>query len=235
MDLGAGIKTLLILTMKNQLITGIRFISLPAMLGLITILPAGTFNYWELYVYIGTILVTMIYALKFFLKNDIQFLERRMRMKEKQKHQSSIQTLFSVFVLSGFIVCGLDKRFEWSDIPAYVVLIADVIVLFGYLIIITVFRQNSYASRTVEIDNNQPVISNGLYSIVRHPMYIGVLIMFTLTPIALGSYWGLIPMSVVPVALILRIINEEKFLIENLSGYIDYCQKTRYRLIPFLW
>ena len=213
----------------------IRFISLPVLLGVITILPAGTFNYWELYVYIGTILVTMLYALWFFLKNDVQFLESRMRMKEKEKHQSFIQTLFSVFVLSGFILCGLDKRFEWSVIPAYLVLLADMVVFFGYIIIITVFKQNSYASRTVEIENDQPVISNGLYSIVRHPMYIGVLIMFTLTPLALGSYWGLIPMSVVPVALILRIINEEKFLIENLPGYSDYCQKIRYRLIPFLW
>jgi len=105
----------------------------------------------------------------------------------------------------------------------------------GYLIIFVVFKQNSYASRIVEIDKNQKVISTGLYRIVRHPMYLGVLLMFIPTPVALGSYWGLIPMATIPLALVFRILNEEKVLCEGLSGYKEYCQETKYRLIPYVW
>ena len=114
-------------------------------------------------------------------------------------------------------------------------ILADIIILLGYLIIFIVFRQNSYASRIIEVDEEQKVISTGLYGIVSHPMYVGVLIMYIPTPIALGSYWGLIPFALLPPSLALRILNEEKVLSENLKGYREYCQKTRYRLIPFIW
>jgi protein-S-isoprenylcysteine O-methyltransferase Ste14 len=102
-------------------------------------------------------------------------------------------------------------------------------------LIFIVFKQNSYASRIVEVEKNQKVISTGLYGIVRHPMYIGVLIMYIPTPVALGSYWGIIPMLTIPIALVLRILNEEKVLSKELPGYIEYCQKTKYRLLPFIW
>ncbi len=98
-----------------------------------------------------------------------------------------------------------------------------------------VFRQNSYASRIVEVEQSQKVISTGLYSIVRHPMYLGVLIMYLPTPLALGSYWGLIPMAFLPLSLIYRILNEEKVLRESLAGYKEYCEKTKFRLIPYIW
>ena len=112
---------------------------------------------------------------------------------------------------------------------------ADIVILLGYLIIFFVFKQNSYASRIVEVEENQKIISTGLYGIVRHPMYVGVMIMIIPTPVALGSYWGLIPMAAIPLAIIFRILNEEKVLCSELPGYKDYCQKTRYRLIPFIW
>jgi len=213
----------------------IRFSLLPVFLGLLTLLPAGTFNYWQVYVYITVLVIPMIFVLLYFLKNDPQFLERRTRAKEREKAQIIIQITFSFIFLSGFIVPGLDQRLGWSNIPFSIVLLADVVILLGYLIIFTVFKQNSYASRVVEVDNNQKVISTGLYSIVRHPMYVGVLIMFIPTPIALGSYWGLIPMALIPFAIVLRILNEEAVLIRELPGYKEYCQKTKYRLIPFIW
>jgi len=129
------------------------------------------------------------------------------------------------------------KREFW--IPAGMVLMLGLqvaaLILLGYLIIFFVFRQNSYASRVIEVDEEQEVISTGLYGIVRHPMYVGVLIMYIPTPVALGSYWGLIPFALLPLSLSLRILNEEKVLKENLKGYKEYCEKTRYRLIPFLW
>jgi protein-S-isoprenylcysteine O-methyltransferase Ste14 len=212
-----------------------RFSFVPIFIGLFTLLPAGTLNFWQVYAYFGVILVPMLFVLRYFLKNDPRFLERRSKMAEKVKEQKLIQWLnLPVFILS-FIIPGLDRRFGWSEIPLEVIIAADAVVLGGYLLIFVVFRQNSYASRIVEIDKEQKVITTGLYSVVRHPMYLGVLIMYLPTPLALGSYWGLIPMAMLPVALVFRIINEEKVLSENLAGYKDYCLKTRYRLLPYLW
>ena len=111
--------------------------------------------------------------------------------------------------MAAFIIPGLDRRFGWSDVPVEIIIITNIVILGGYLIIFNVFRQNSYASRIVETDKEQKVITTGLYSTVRHPMYIGVLIMYMPTPLALGSYWGLIPMALLPVALVLRILNED--------------------------
>jgi len=222
---------------RNTLIKKIliRFSFLPLVLILLILLPAGTFNYWQVYVYCGILIVPMIFVLFYFLKSDPKFLERRTKAKEKEKQQIHIAILSTLIFLAGFIIPGLDHRFEWSDVPMNIVFLADLIILLGYLIIFFVFRQNSYASRIIEVDEEQKVISTGLYGIVRHPMYVGVLIMYIPTPLALGSYWGLIPFALLPLSLALRILNEEKVLTESLSGYKEYCQKIRYRLIPFIW
>ena len=212
-----------------------RFSLVPIVLGLLILVPAGTFNFWQVYVYLAVLVIPMIFVLFYFLKNDPLFLERRTRAKEKEKAQKIIQIVFSVIFLSGFVIPGLDKRFGWSDIPINFVLITDIIILLGYLLIFFVFRQNSYASRVVEVDKSQKVITTGLYRIVRHPMYLGVLIMYIPTPVALGSYWGLIPMATIPLAIVFRILNEEKVLSNDLPGYKEYCQKTRHRLIPLIW
>jgi protein-S-isoprenylcysteine O-methyltransferase Ste14 len=213
----------------------VRLAMLPLVLFLLVIVPAGTFNFWEAYVYFGILLIPMIYILFFFLRNDPVFLERRTRLKEKEKEQKIILVVFNLVFIAGFVIPGLDKRFGWSDVPTGIVLITDLIIFLGYMLIFDVFRQNSHASRIVEVESGQKVITTGLYSIVRHPMYLGILIMYIPTPVALGSYWGLIPMSGSILGLILRIANEEKVLRQNLEGYIEYCQRTRYRLIPFLW
>jgi len=212
-----------------------RFSLVPIVLLLLILIPAGTLIYWQVYLYITILVVPMIFVLFYFLKNDPLFLERRTKAKEKEKEQIIIQIVFSFIFLSGFVIPGFDKRFGWSDVPIYIVIIADIVILLGYLLIFFVFKQNSYASRIVEVEKNQKVISTGLYGFVRHPMYIGVIIMFVPTPIALGSYWGLIPMSTILVALVFRITNEEKVLSKDLPGYKDYCQKTRYRMIPYVW
>ncbi|MCK4662369.1 MAG: isoprenylcysteine carboxylmethyltransferase family protein [Bacteroidales bacterium] len=213
----------------------IRFSFFPISLGLLILLPAGTFDYWQVYVYFGILVVPMTFVVFYFLKIDPKFLERRTRAKEKEKQQILISILSTLVFLAGFIIPGLDHRFIWSNVPIYITISADIVILLGYLIIFFVFKQNSYASNIIEVNENQKIISNGFYGIVRHPMYIGVLIMFIPTPIALGSYWGLIPFALLPVSLALRILNEEKVLSNNLNGYKEYCQKTRYRLIPFIW
>ena len=213
----------------------IRFSLIQLFLGLIILLPAWTLKFWQAYTYLVVLVVPMIFALLYFLKKDPKFLERRTRAKEKEKQQKLLSILSTAIFLAGFIIPGLDHRFAWSDVPTYIVITADIMVLLGYLIILFVFKQNSYASLIIEVNENQKVISTGLYGVVRHPMYLGVLIMFLPTPIALGSYWALIPFAVLPVLLILRILNEEKVLSNNLQGYKEYCQKTRFRLIPYIW
>lgn len=213
----------------------IRFSLIPVFIGLLILLPAGTLNYWQVYLYLVVILIPMLFVLFYFYRNNLRFLERRMRTKEKEKQQKRIQFIFSLCFFSGYIISGIDKRFGWSDIPTGTVIIADIFVLLGYIMVFFVFKQNSYASRVVEVEKDQKVISTGLYSYVRHPMYTGVIIMFIPTSIALGSYWGLVSMATIPVALIIRLMNEEKVLCENLPGYKDYCQKTKYRLFPYIW
>lgn len=222
---------------KRQLIRKIltRFAGLPLVLALIVLLPAGTFNYWEFYVYLAILVIPMIFVLFYFLNRDPRFLERRTRAREKEKTQVVVQIFFSIFFLGGYVLSGFDKRFGWSQVPVYIVLLADLVILLGYLIIFRVFRENSYASRIVEVEDHQELITTGLYSLVRHPMYVGVLIMYVPTPIALGSWLGLIPMMMIPLALVLRIRNEEAVLKRQFPEYSDYCRKTPYRLIPGLW
>lgn len=202
---------------------------------LLLILPAGTLNYWQVYVYFGILLSIMIIVLPYFLKNDPKFLQRRLQFVEKDKQQKIMQFIVLIFYFAVFPLCALDIRFGWSNVPIYQVIIADVLVLISYILILTVFKQNSYASRIVEVDQHQTVISTGLYSIVRHPMYLGVLIMYMVTPIALGSYWGILPILILPFYLVFRILNEEKLLRKELPEYSEYCQKVRYHLIPFIW
>lgn len=213
----------------------IRFSFVPLFIGLCTLLPAGTFRYWQVYLYFSVLVVPMVFVLFYFLKRDPRFLERRTKGTEKVKEQKLIQLINLPIFMSAFIVPGLDRRFGWSDIRPEIIIATNVVILAGYLLIFLVFRQNSYASRIIEIDREQKVISTGLYSIVRHPMYLGVMIMYIPTPLALGSYWGLIPMATLPVALAFRILSEEKVLCENLEGYKEYCLKTKYRLIPYIW
>jgi protein-S-isoprenylcysteine O-methyltransferase Ste14 len=213
----------------------VRFSLVPIVLMLLILIPAGTLLYWQFYLYILVLVLPMSFVLFYFLKNDPKFLERRTRTQEKEKAQKINQIVFLLIFFAGFIISGLDKRFGWSEVPVWIVIITDFVIVGGYLIIFTVFKQNSYASRIVEVENDQKVISTGLYSIVRHPMYIGVLIMYMPTPLALGSYWGLIPMAAIPIALVIRIINEESVLKRELQGYDEYCQKTKFRLIPYIW
>ncbi|MBN1501262.1 MAG: isoprenylcysteine carboxylmethyltransferase family protein [Spirochaetes bacterium] len=212
-----------------------RIVFLVVLIGLFTLPPAGTFDFWQLYVYLLFMIIPLMTALVYFIVNDPRLLMRRMHTREKEKEQKAIQLTFTLFFLSAFVVSGLDRRFGWSDVPSAAVLAADFLGLMGYTLIFFVLKQNSYASRVVEVDKGQHVISDGLYGVIRHPMYAGVIIMWIPIPVALGSLPGLIPMASVPVLFILRILNEESVMKRELPGYEDYCVKTKYRLIPFVW
>ncbi len=197
--------------------------------------PARTLRYWEAWIYIGIIFSCASLVVIYFLRHDPGFLERRLRTKEKVKEQKIIIRLAWLLFIPTFLIPGFDRYYGWSDVPLYLVIIGDVMVLTGYLIVFRVFRENSYASRVIEVNEGQKVITTGPYSAVRHPMYTGNLLMYLFTPIALGSYWALTGSVVITVVILFRIFSEEKFLIDNLYGYKEYIQKTRYRLLPYIW
>lgn len=209
-------------------------LSIPV-LGLVFFLPAGTLRYWQAWMYMSTLFTPMFVVLAYLLKNDPELLERRMRTKEKESRQNLIIKLSYPVFLIAFLMPGFDQRFSWSNMPAIVAILADVVVFSGYMIFFAVLRENSYASRVVEVAEEQKVISTGPYALVRHPMYLAVLLMYGCSPLALGSYWALIPISGIIPVLVARIKNEEEVLLRDLPGYAAYQQKTRFRMIPGIW
>ena len=208
------------------------------LLGILLFLPAWSLYYWHGWVYLLILLVWIIFAIQYFLKRDPKLLERRLRRgptAEKEMSQKIIQLLASIFAFSIFVIAGMDFRSGWSEVPMFLVIAACLLVILSFRIIFLVFRENSYASSIIEIDSEQKVISSGPYSIVRHPMYSGSVLLYLVTPIALGSFAALPLALAVLVMIILRLLNEEKFLSGKLKDYKEYCSTVRYRLIPHVW
>ncbi len=213
----------------------VRFGTGVVVMGLVFFVSAGTFLYWHAWLYMGILFIPMFFVFVYLLRNDPALLERRMHMREKESSQKLSMKVSIFFYALAFVMPGLDFRFHWSSVPIAVVMIADIMVFLGYVVFFIVLRENSYASRIVEVEENQKVISTGPYAIMRHPMYFGVLIMFLFSPVALGSFWALIAMLPVAFLIIHRIKDEERLLSKELSGYEAYRQKVRYRLIPMVW
>ena len=213
----------------------IRFLSALFIIGCILFIPAGTFKYWNGWLFIASIFIPMIVVLIYLLIKDPELLEKRFKTKEKEKEQKFIQKVGIVPTLIGFMLPGFDYRFNWSNVPTWLVIIATILVVSGYILFIIVMRQNSYASRVIEIQQNQKVIDYGLYSKVRHPMYVAAIIIMLSSPLVLGSYYALIPMALYPLIIIFRIKNEEEVLKKGLAGYEEYLKKVKYRLIPLIW
>jgi len=202
---------------------------------LLFFLPAGTWMYWQAWVYMAVLLIPMCVVLIYLLKNDPELLERRMRMREERREQKLIIKISYIFFLLAFLLPGFDVRFGWSNMPVWAVITADVFVFLGYVIFFRVMQVNSYASRVIEVASGQKVIDTDLYAVVRHPMYLGAILLYVASPLALGSYWAAIPAVLIIPLLAARILDEESALEKDLPGYLEYRQKTRYRLIPFVW
>ncbi|MFH1106675.1 MAG: isoprenylcysteine carboxylmethyltransferase family protein [Candidatus Micrarchaeota archaeon] len=213
----------------------VRFGLAPFALGALFFIPAGSLCYWQAWLYMAVLLVPMAFVVAYFLKRDPMLLERRLRMKEKVTEQETLVKFSYLWFVAAFIVPGLDYRFGLSQVPVEVVLLSNLLVLIGYFMFFLVMKENSFLSRIVEVQKGQKVISTGPYAVVRHPMYTAVLIIYGLSPLALGSYWGFLAVLPLMGVLYFRTLNEEKVLLRGLKGYKEYCRKVRWRMVPFVW
>lgn len=213
----------------------VKYIMGLVMVGLLLFLPAGTFDYWNAWLFIGLLFIPMLLLGVVLAVKSPDLLEKRLNSKEKESEQSVVVILSLIMFLGGFIVSALDFRFGWSKMPTVVVIVAATILLISYGLYAEVMRENAYLSRTVEIQEEQKVVDTGLYGIVRHPMYSVTTLLFLSIPLVLGSWIGFIIFLVYPLILVKRIKNEEKVLEEGLQGYKEYKEKVSCRMIPFVW
>ncbi len=198
-------------------------------------IPAGTINYWNAWLFMASLFVPVLFVTAYLIKKDPELLAKRMNAKEKEKEQKLIIKLSVIPFVFAFLIPGFDYRYQWSAVPLWLVIISVFVMLTGYGMFFVVMKQNSYASRIIEIQENQKVIDFGLYSFVRHPMYLSNILMYVSVPFVLGSFYAIIPMLMFTFVFYFRIQNEEKILKEGLEGYSDYMKRVKYRLIPFVW
>jgi protein-S-isoprenylcysteine O-methyltransferase Ste14 len=207
-------------------------------LGVLLFLPAWTLAYWQAWIFIVVFMAAVSVIGVYLTLKDPALLERRKKVAPNQEQSTAQNIIISIAVLSTLsllVFCAFDHRFGWSPVPPAISVLGDVLVALGLLINLVVFRENSYGGSSIQTFEGQKVISTGLYARVRHPMYVGVLIMVAGIPLALGSWWGLLILALTIPVLVLRILDEEKLLEKDLTGYKEYEQKVRYRLVPYLW
>jgi protein-S-isoprenylcysteine O-methyltransferase Ste14 len=216
----------------------LSLVLLAAVMGLLLFIPAGTIHYWQAWLYLSVFMGASLLITLYLMKKDPALLRRRMRggpAAEKRKKQKLIMLCTSICFIALLVVPALDHRFQWSAMPLSFVIAGDVLVLAGFFFIFLVYRENPFTSATIEVVEEQKVISTGPYAIVRHPMYASALLYLAGTPFALGSFWGLAPCVAMTPFLIWRLYDEESLLARNLAGYTEYRKKVRRRLIPFIW
>ena len=213
----------------------IKFILGVVLVGALLFLPAGTFDYWQAWLLIAILFVPMLFAGVVMMLKNPGLLQKRLNAKEAEAEQRQVVALSGAMFLAAFIVAGLSVRFGWPLLPGWVSWAAAVVFLLAYILYAEVLRENTYLSRTIEVQEHQQVIDTGLYGIVRHPMYMATLFLFLSMPLVLGSVFSfLILLAYIPI-IIKRINNEEKVLEQGLRGYLAYEKKVRHRIIPYLW
>ncbi len=223
------------MTLKLFIQAIVKFFSGAVLVGLLVFLPAGTLNYFNGWLFMGILFVPMFLAGVVMMVKNPSLLKSRLNAKEEEKEQSLVVKLSGLMFLAGFIVAGLDFRFGWSNLPKAVIIAFAVLFLVAYALYAEVLRENTYLSRTIEVQQGQKVIDTGLYGIVRHPMYSVTLLLFLSMPLVLGSVYSFTIFLAYPFIIAKRIRNEEAFLERELEGYREYKNKVKYRLIPFIW
>lgn len=216
----------------------LALVVLAVVMGLLLFLPAGTIRYWQAWVYLSIFTVASVLTTLYLMRKDPALLERRMRggpTAEKRPSQKFIMLCTSIGFIALLVVPAFDHRLGWSTVPLGGVVAGDMLVAIGFYLISIVYRENTYTSATIEVAENQTVISSGPYAVVRHPMYASASLYLLGTPLALGSYWGLVPFAMTMPFLIWRLVDEERFLATKLPGYTEYQRRVRRRLVPFIW
>ena len=202
---------------------------------LLIFIPAGNLNFWNGWLFLGILFIPMFLAGIVLMFKNPELLKKRLDAKEKETEQKHVILLSGIMFLTGFIIAGLNYRFNWIKIPSVIVIISSVLFMIAYILYAEVLRENTYLSRTIEVQENQKVIDKGLYGIVRHPMYAVTVLLFLAIPLVLGSVISFIIFLMYPFIIAKRIKNEEKVLEKDLKGYTEYKKKVKYKLIPFIW
>ena len=213
----------------------LKMLSGMLIVALVLFLPAGSWNYFNGWLFCGLLFLPMLVLGALLLWKAPALLEKRLNTKEQEKPQMAVVAVSSLLFLAAFVAAGLDFRFGWTHVPIWLVCLAAVLQLAAYGLYAEVMRENAWLSRTVEVQENQKVIDTGLYSIVRHPMYTSTILLFLAMPLVLGSWVSFAIMLLFPVVIVFRICNEEKVLEAGLAGYREYKQRVQYRLLPFIW
>ena len=221
---------------KKLLVSAIsKFLLGAVLVGVFVFLPAGTLSYFQGWLFIGILFVPMFAAGIVMMFKNPELLQKRLKAKEKEKEQDLVVKLSGLMFLVGFVMAGLNYRFDWYVLPKGVSIGAAVMFIVAYALYAEVLRENTYLSRTIEVQENQKVVDTGLYGIVRHPMYAVTLLLFLAMPLVLGSLISFVIFLVYPLLIAKRIRNEEEVLERELVGYKEYKNKVRYRMIPFIW
>ena len=223
------------MTLKLFISAITKFILGIGLVGLLIFLPAGSLSFFNGWLLMGILFIPMFFAGIVMMFKNPDLLKSRLNAKEKRGEQSLVVKLSGLMFVAGFIVAGLGFRFGWYTLPKGVSIGAAVAFLIAYILYAEVLRENTYLSRTIEVQENQKVIDTGLYGIVRHPMYSVTLLLFLSMPLVLGSVYSFLIFLAYPFIIAKRIKDEEKFLEKELDGYVQYKQKVKYRLIPFVW
>ena len=221
--------------MKLILKAGLRYTLALAVVAAMLFGSAGTFDYWNAWLFLAVLFIPMLFVLVFLYIKDPQLLEKRMHTREREKVQKAYVVISVLLFVVTYLLPGFDHRYRWSNVPLWLVAVSAVLMLAGYTLFFLVMRQNSYASRVIEIQQGQKVIDTGLYAVVRHPMYSAATLLYVSSTLVLGSFYALIPVVFIPGILVIRLLNEEKVLKRDLPGYTEYMAKVRYRLIPYIW
>lgn len=213
----------------------IRFIAGIVIVAAMLFWPAGSWDYWNAWLLMGVLFTPILVLGTVMLIHSPALLRKRLEGKEKEREQRWVVALSGVMFVASFVVAGFNFKFAWTTLPEWITWVGVAIFLLSYVLYAEVMRENAYLSRTIEIQQGQQVVDTGLYGIVRHPMYSVTLLLFLSMPIVLGSVWAFLIFLVYPFIIAARLLDEEKFLEEELEGYREYKQKVKYRLIPFIW
>lgn len=213
----------------------VKFISGVLTIGILLFLPAGTLKYWNAWLLMGLLFIPMFIAGIILLIKNPELLKKRLNAKEKEAEQKQVVVLSGIMFIFGFITAGINYKYNWTTLPNIIIIISSLLFILSYILYAEVLRENTYLSRTIEVEKNQKVIDTGLYKIVRHPMYAVTIILFLTMPLILNSIISFVIFLIYPFIIIKRINSEEEVLEKELKGYKEYKEKTKYKLIPFIW